>query len=91
MAPALAALAYASLGTHSLLMQTTTAKRLIDTAAKHMNSAAMASSARLCVDDARSLLESGDARGAARRAVDSLKYSVGIFGADYQEAARQLD
>lgn len=57
-------------------------------ARKHVgNGAAMESSARLCLADAIALKDSGDYDNAARRAIKSLGYSVGIFHADYQKAA----
>lgn len=58
-------------------------------ARKHVgNGAAMESSARLCLADAISLQEKGDLTHAKARAVKSLGYSVGVFHADYQKAAK---
>ena len=80
-----------------------TTRQILDLARKHLgNGAAMDSSARSCVADAEYQLEgAADAEragdfGAANRkravargwAVRSLKYSVGIFHADYVAAAK---
>lgn len=46
----------------------------------------MASSARLCRSDAVHLFNHGDYEGAVRRAVASLKYSVGMFSPVYVRA-----
>lgn len=60
---------------------------VIALARKHVgNGAAMDSSARLCLSDAIANLEEGNYSGAQRRALDSLRYSVGIFHADYKRA-----
>lgn len=48
----------------------------------------MESSARLCLADAVALRDSGDLVAAKARALRSLAYSVGVFGADYKLAAR---
>lgn len=56
---------------------------------KHLgNGAAMESSARLCLADAISLKDEGNFDASKVRALKSLSYSVGIFHADYQRAAR---
>lgn len=47
---------------------------------------AMLSSARLCVDEALSCFNAGDFTSAARRAVTSLRYSVGVFHGDHGRA-----
>jgi hypothetical protein len=52
------------------------------------NGAAMESSARLCLADAVSLKDKGDFEYARQRAIKCLAYSVGVFHADYQKAAR---
>lgn len=52
------------------------------------NGAAMESSAEMCLTDAIALYENGDYGSAKRRALDSLKYSVGILHADYKRAAK---
>jgi hypothetical protein len=46
----------------------------------------MASSARLCAKDAEALFNKGDFEHAYKRAVYSLKYSVGVFGEAYRKA-----
>jgi uncharacterized protein (UPF0332 family) len=60
---------------------------IISRAAELAPHAAMASSAQLCVDDAKRLLESGDVESARRRALKSLAYSVGIGSPLYIVAA----
>lgn len=55
-------------------------------AQEHQNEGQMISSARLCVNDAVSLYCKGEYSYAFWRAIKSLAYSVGIFGADYQRA-----
>lgn len=47
---------------------------------------AMASSAILCARDAEIRFNANDLRGCRERAIGSLRYSVGVFGADYQRA-----
>ena len=46
------------------------------------------SSARLCLADAVHLQAEGRLDDAKRRALDSLKHSVGIFHADYRRAVK---
>lgn len=48
----------------------------------------MESSARVCLADAIEMLNVGRLDRAEARALDSLKYSVGVFHPDYQKAAR---
>lgn len=48
----------------------------------------MESSARLCLQDAVNLADKGDLIYAKARALDSLKYSVGMFHKDYQRASK---
>jgi hypothetical protein len=55
-------------------------------AVKHLGQGNMESSARLCLADARQLEANGDLRSAERRALASLRYSVGIFHPDYLRA-----
>jgi len=50
----------------------------------------MLSSAGLCLDDSFSLAESGHYSRAARRAIDSLEYSVGIFSQEHRKAIALL-
>ena len=45
------------------------------------------SSARLCLEDAVNLYNKADFKHAKKRAIDSLRYSVGIFHADYKKAS----
>lgn len=45
-------------------------------------------SARLCLTDAVNLQAAGKLEDAKRRALDSLKHSVGVFHADYRRAAK---
>ena len=57
-------------------------------ARKHLgNGAAMESSARLCLEDAVLHTAMGDLDSAKKRAIDSLRYSVGVFHKDYIKAA----
>ena len=45
------------------------------------------SSARLCLEDAVNLYNKADFEHAKKRAIDSLRYSVGIFHSDYKKAS----
>lgn len=45
------------------------------------------SSARLCMSDAMTLLDRGETRDAARRALRSLAYSVGVLHPVYRRCA----
>jgi hypothetical protein len=56
-------------------------------AARRNLGGSMESSARLCLADAISLFDAGNEEAAKARAIDSLRFSVGIFHADYQKAA----
>lgn len=47
----------------------------------------MESSARLCLEDAVRLFDAGNLDAAKKRAAASLRYSVGVFHADYIKAA----
>lgn len=47
----------------------------------------MESSARLCLADAIECVEKGQLDAAKKRALDSLRYSVGVFHADYRKAS----
>lgn len=71
-----------------------TAEKAIAIAAYHFSSRSativMASSARLCLEDARELLQQGREDEAKRRALDSLRYSVGILHPDYQGLLARL-
>lgn len=55
-------------------------------AERHVNEGPMASSARVCLNDALSLFVAGDIFHAEKRALRSLAYSVGIFHSDYSLA-----
>ena len=60
---------------------------IIERAEEYAPFAAMASSAQLCVDDAKRLLQAGDLESARRRALKSLAHSVGIGSPVYIVAA----
>lgn len=62
--------------------------QVIILARKHLGKGTMESSARLCLSDALELLEKGERGHALLRALKSLQYSVGMFHADYERAAR---
>lgn len=57
-------------------------KTAITLARKHLGGE-MESSALLCLSDAIRLYDDGDYKGASRRALKSLAYSVGVFHHDY--------
>lgn len=61
---------------------------VIALAHKHLGKGYKPSSAVLCLDDALTLRERGDLHAAKKRALDSLRYSVGVFHADYKRAAK---
>jgi len=60
--------------------------KVIALARKHIGKGTMESSARVCLSDANHLFDRGLIDYAKKRALDSLKYSVGIFHKDYQKA-----
>ena len=60
----------------------------IDLAEKHIGSGTMVSSAILCLANAKALAIRGEEKYSHERALKSLCYSVGIFHADYQKAAK---
>lgn len=65
------------------------AKDIVALAAKHAgNASIMNSSAGLCLQDAEGLLFKGDLEYAKMRAIDSLRYSVGVFHSDYKAACQ---
>lgn len=64
-----------------------TATKVIVLARKNIGGE-MESSARLCLQDAIELHAQGNYEFAKARALKSLAYSVGVFHADYQKAAR---
>lgn len=58
-------------------------------AIKHVaDSPVFESPARQCLDDAKTLFKNGNRNGAKRRAIDSLRYSVGVYHRAYQRANR---
>lgn len=61
------------------------AEKTIILARKHLGGD-MESSARLCLADAISLYDNGDYQYAKNRALDSLRYSIGILHPDYKKA-----
>lgn len=52
------------------------------------NAHGQGTSARLCLADAVALHAAGDLTAAKKRAVDSLKFSVGVCHTDYARAAK---
>lgn len=64
-------------------MKIETANAIIKIAKKH---ATKNDSALICYTDAINLIEKDEALHASRRALDSLRYSVGIFHPDYNTA-----
>lgn len=48
----------------------------------------MESSARLCLQDAINLMNKGELTYARNRALDSLRYSIGILHSDYIKASK---
>jgi hypothetical protein len=64
-----------------------TTDQVLALARKHIGGA-MESSARLCMADAIALHDAGNIPAALRRAVDSLRFSVGVFHQDFKRAQR---
>jgi hypothetical protein len=62
------------------------AHRLLKDARRYQDHAAMASSARLCADDAERLFDAGDFVASASRSLDSLRYSIGILSPHFQRS-----
>jgi hypothetical protein len=60
--------------------------KVIHLARKHIGKGDMESSARVSLSDAMHLYERGLLDYAKSRALNSLKYSVGVFHADYKKA-----
>lgn len=60
--------------------------KIIALARKHIGKGTMESSARVCLSDANHLFDRGLIDYAKKRALDSLKYSVGILHQDYKKA-----
>ena len=62
--------------------------KVIALARKNVNATpANESSARFCLEDAVNLYNKANFEHAKKRALDSLRYSVGIFHADYKKAS----
>lgn len=64
-----------------------TTEKIIILARKHLGGT-MESSARLCLADAIRFQDSGELDLARMRAVESLRYSVGVFHKDFVRASR---
>ena len=60
-----------------------TTQQVITLARKHVRTGAMQDSAELCLIDAVQLYDQGLFDAARRRALKSLRYSVGVSHADY--------
>lgn len=65
-----------------------TTDQILALARKHLGKGDMESSARLSLHDANHLKDRGLFDYAKKRALDSLKYSVGIFHQDYIKASK---
>ena len=61
-------------------------KEIIELAEKHVEKEEYLTSSELCLNDAKELLASGKEGYATDRAIDSLRFSVGVFHPDYQKA-----
>ena len=61
--------------------------QILKLARKHIGTGDMESSARLSLSDANHLYDRGLLDYAKKRALESLKYSVGIFHPDYKKAS----
>lgn len=72
-------------------MTATIAKQIIDTAAKNVCKGSMASSAKFCLADAREAFFADSFDYAAKRALKSLAYSIGITAPDYRECQTLLN
>lgn len=66
------------------------AHRAVRLAIKHLGHGMLVSSAKVCLQDAVSLLEHEEWDHAWRRALDSIAYSVGFLHADYQREGDEL-
>lgn len=65
-----------------------TTENAVILARKHASLTPGGSSARVCLADAVALKDEGKLEDAKKRAVDSLRYSVGVFHPDYKRAAK---
>ena len=63
---------------------------IIVLARRHMSEGAMESSARLCLYGAVALYDDDRPDDARKRAIDSLRYSVGEFHEDFRRATRSV-
>jgi hypothetical protein len=68
-----------------LIMQT---DKVMALARKHIGKGMMESSARVCLSDANHLFDRGLLDYAKKRALESLKYSIGILHQDYIKATK---
>ena len=67
-------------------------EELLVSAESSLDSAgSLRSSALVCLDDAKRLEREGFLRDAGRRALDSLRYSVGVFSPVYTRASETLE
>lgn len=67
---------------------TMTTDKVMALARKHLGKGMMESSARLCLSDANHLFDRGLLDYAKKRALESLKYSIGILHQDYIKATK---
>ena len=68
---------------------TMTTDKVMALARKHLGAVGgMESSARVCLSDANHLFDRGLIDNAKKRALDSLRFSVGIFHKDYIKATK---
>ena len=66
-----------------------TTDKIMALARKHLGAlGGMESSARVCLSDANHLFDRGLIDNAKKRALDSLRFSVGIFHQDYIKATK---
>jgi hypothetical protein len=65
-----------------------TTDKVMALARKHIGKGIMDSSARVCLSDANHLFDRGLLDYAKKRALDSLRFSVGIFHQDYIKATK---
>jgi hypothetical protein len=63
-----------------------TTDKVMALARKHLGKGLMDASARVCLADANHLYDRGFLDYAKKRALESLKYSIGILHKDYQKA-----
>jgi hypothetical protein len=74
-------------GMERLIMTT---NKVMALARKHLGKGTMESSARVCLSDANHLFDRGLIDNAKKRALDSLRFSVGIFHQDYIKATKSV-